>query len=157
MMYDVAVVRYERPFESLEKAVDLAGGFGDVSRGSKVFIKPNFCMWREGVDFPKYGVLTTARLIEDTVVLLKEYGVEDITIAEGIVEAERKAEPTLQLVARGMGLDILAKRYGVKTIDVLRGSFTKVSADGVTLSVNKDILDADCVVNIPVLKTHSQS
>ena len=66
-MYDVAVVTYEKPFESLKKAVDLAGGLGDVSAGSKVVIKPNICVWYEGADFPKYGVLTTARLIEDMV------------------------------------------------------------------------------------------
>jgi uncharacterized protein (DUF362 family) len=156
-MYDVAVVNYERPLESLRKAVDLAGGLGDVSRDSKVFIKPNFCLWHEGVDFPKYGVLTTARMIEDMVVLLKEHGVKDITIVEGIVEIERSTESTLQLVAKGMGLDILAERYGVKMIDVMKGSFTKVTAGDVTLSVNSDILDADYVINMPVLKTHTQA
>ena len=157
MMYDVAVVNYERPLESLRKAVDLAGGLGDVSRDSKVFIKPNFCLWHEGVDFPKYGVLTTARMIEDMVILLKEHGVKDITMLEGIVEIERSTESTLQLVAKGMGLDILAERYGVKMIDVMKGSFAKVTAGDVTLSVNRDILDADYVINMPVLKTHTQA
>ncbi len=156
-MHDVAVVRYEKPFESLRKAVDLAGGLGDVSRDSKVFIKPNFCLWHEGVSFPKYGVLTTARMIEDMVILLKEHEVRDITILEGIVEAERKSESVLQLVAKGMGLDVLAERYGVKIIDVLRGSFAKVTAGDVTLSVNRDLLDADYVINMPVLKTHTQA
>jgi len=157
MMYDVAVVKYEKPFESLRKAVNLAGGLGDVSRDSKVFIKPNFCLWHEGVNFPKYGVLTTARMIEDMVILLKEHGVKDITMLEGIVEVERKSESVLQLVAKGMGLDVLAERYGVKIIDVLRGSFSKVTAGDVTLSVNRELLDADYVINMPVLKTHTQA
>lgn len=157
MMYDVAVVRYEKPFESLKKAVDLAGGLGGISRDSKVFIKPNFCLWHEGASFPKYGVLTTAQMIEDIVVLLKEHEVRDITILEGIVEVERKSESTLQLVAKGMGLDVLVERYGVKIIDVLRGSFTKVTAGDVTLSVNSDVLAADYVINMPVLKTHTQA
>jgi uncharacterized protein (DUF362 family) len=156
-MYDVAVVKYEKPVESLKKVVDLAGGLGDISGGSKVFIKPNFVMWVEGVNFPKYGILTTARLIEDTVILLKEHGAQDITIVEGIVEMEKKSASLLQLAAKGMGLDILAKRYGVKLIDVHRGAFTKVTAGDVKLSVNADILDADYIVNIPVLKTHNQS
>jgi uncharacterized protein (DUF362 family) len=157
MMYDVAVVNYERPLESLRKAVDLAGGLGGLSRDSKVFIKPNFCLWHEGVDFPKYGVLTTARMIEDMVVLLKEHGVKDITILEGVIEIEKGSESVLQLVAKGMGLDILAERYGVKMIDVLKGSFARVTAGDVTLSVNRDLLDADYVINMPVLKTHTQA
>ena len=157
MMYDVAVVNYERPLESLREAVDLAGGLGGLSRDSRVFIKPNFCLWHEGVDFPKYGVLTTARMIEDMVILLKEHGVKDITILEGVIEIERGPESVLQLVAKGMGLDILAERYGVKMIDVLKGSFARVTAGDVTLSVNRDLLDADYVINMPVLKTHTQA
>ncbi|HEY48587.1 MAG TPA: DUF362 domain-containing protein [Dehalococcoidia bacterium] len=156
-MHDVAIVKYEKPLESLRRAVDLVGGLGDVSRSSKVFIKPNLCLWHEGVNFPKYGILTTARLVEDIVVLLKEYGVEDITIAEGMIEIEKRPESTLQLLAKGMGLDLLAQRYGVKIIDVMRSSFAKVTAGDVTLSVNRDILDADYVINIPVLKSHSQT
>ncbi|MEE8374175.1 MAG: DUF362 domain-containing protein [Dehalococcoidia bacterium] len=157
MMYDVAVVKYEKPLESLRRAVDLAGGLGDVSGGSKVFIKPNFCIWHEGVAFPKYGVLTTARLIEDMVILLKERGASDITIGEGVAEYVTKSdsESTFHLIAKGMGLDILRDRYGVALIDVHRSPFSKVSADGVTLSVNKDFLDADYTVNMPVLKTHA--
>jgi len=156
-VYDVAVVKYEKPFESLRKAVDLAGGLGDVSGGSKVVIKPNLVLWLEGVDFLKYGVLTTARLIEDIIILLKEHGAEDIAIVEGILELEKESESLLQLAAKGMGLDILAERYGVKIIDVHKGSFAKVTAGDVTLSVNTDILDADYVINMPVLKTHSQA
>lgn len=156
-MYDVAVVKYEKPFESLKKAVDLAGGLGDVSAGSKVVIKPNICGWYEGVDFPKYGVLTTARLIEDVVILLGEYGVKDITIVEGVVEFEKESESLLQLAAKGMGLDILSERYGVKIIDVHKAPFTKVTAGNVRLSVNTNILDADYVIDMPVLKTHDQA
>ncbi|UCC59293.1 MAG: DUF362 domain-containing protein [Dehalococcoidia bacterium] len=156
-MYDVAVVRYERPLESLREAVELAGGLESISRDSKVFIKPNFCQWYEGVSFPKYGVLTTARLIEDMVLLLKERDVTDITLVEGVVEIERKPESMLQKVARGMGLDILANRYGMKMIDVLRSPSARVTAGGVTISVNRDVLQADHLINMPVLKTHSQT
>ncbi|MFQ5925150.1 MAG: DUF362 domain-containing protein [Dehalococcoidia bacterium] len=156
-MYDVAVVKYEKPFESLKKAVALAGGLGDVSAGSKVVIKPNICGWYEGVDFPKYGVLTTTRLIEDVVILLGEYGVKDISIVEGVTESEKESKSLLQLAAKGMGLDILSGRYGVKIIDVHKAPFTKVTAGNVRLSVNTNILDADYVIDMPVLKTHDQA
>jgi len=156
-MYDVAVVKYEKPLESLKKAVDLAGGLGDVSGASKVCIKPNIAFWYEGVNFPKYGVLTTARLIEDMVILLKEHGAKDIAIVEGVVEFEKESESLLKLAAKGMGLDILTQRYGVELIDVHKGSFKKVTAGDVSLSINTDILEADYIVNMPVLKTHNQT
>ena len=156
-MHDVAVVRYEKPLESLRKVVTLVGGLKDISSSSKVFLKPNFCVWHDEADFPKYGVITTARLIEDIVILLREHGVKDITLVEGVVEIEKRTESTLERVAQGMGLDILAKRYGVKIVDALRGSFTKVAAGDVTFSVNKDILEADFIINMAALKTHTQT
>jgi uncharacterized protein (DUF362 family) len=156
-MHDVAVVRYEKPLESLRKAVNLAGGLGAITGDSKVCIKPNFCQWFDGVNFPKYGVLTTARLIEDMVILLKEQGADDIYIVEGAVEIEKKRESTIEQVVRGMGLNLLTERYGVAIKDALRGSFTRVTAGDVTLSVNEDILAADFIINMPVLKTHSQT
>ena len=44
IMYDVSVIKYEAPLESLKKAVDLVNGLEGVSSTTKVFVKPNF--WR---------------------------------------------------------------------------------------------------------------
>ena len=135
--------------------MDLAGGFGGLSASSRVIIKPNVCFWHEGVNFPKYGVLTTARLIEDTVVLLKEHGVNDIALLEGVTENERGAEPQFQLAAKAMGFDILTQRYGVNILDAHQRPFTKCIAGEATFSVSTDVMEADYIVNMPVLKTHS--
>jgi len=156
-MYEVAVVPYERPHDSFKKAINLCDGFQGLRAGSKVFIKPNLVVWHKGIDFPKYGVLTTARLIEDCVMLLNGYGITSITIVEGAVELEKESESMVQLAAQGMGLNKLSKRYGVKIIDVLKGSFVQVTVDDVELSINRDILDGDFIINMPVMKTHSQA
>ena len=150
-MYDVAIVKYKEGVESLKNAINLVGGLQGFSRDSKIVIKPNLVQWYEGVDFPKYGVLTTARLIEELVILLKEYGVQHISLVEG------PGEGILQPVASGMRLDLLAERYGVKLVDVFEDSFTKVTAGDVTLFASKTILDADHLIDMPVLKTHTQA
>ena len=157
-MYSVAVVKYERPFDSLKQAVELCGGFGDLSVNSKVFIKPNIVVWHEEVNFPKYGVLTTSRLIEDMVRLLNEQGVTDISVVEGIVEAEKSPKrSTLEIAAKGLGLDLLRDRYGVKFVDVMKSRFTKILVNGHQILVNADISEADYVIDMPVLKTHTQA
>lgn len=156
-MFEVAVIRYEKPYDSLKKVIDLCGGFEKLSKDSKVFIKPNLVVWHKGVNFPKYGVLTTGRLIEDCVVLLKEYGVGNITIGEGAVELEKKSESMVDLAVKGMGLEMLTKRYGVKIIDVLKSQFVKVAIDDVKLSINKEVMESDFLIDMPVLKTHSQA
>ncbi len=157
-MYDVAVVKYSRPYESLKQAVELCGAIGDIRSGSKVCIKPNIVSWYEGVNFPKYGVLTTSRLIEDMVRLLMEHGVTDISIVEGMVWSGQNLKPSiLEMACRGLGLDLLKDRYGVKIIDVMKGSFTKIPVDDKKVSVSSDILEADYVIDMPVLKTHTQT
>ncbi len=155
-MYNVAVVKYEKPYESLKQAIDTAGGLGEISDNSKVIIKPNIVVWTIGTNFPKFGVITTARMIEDIVIILNEHGVRDLTLVEGIVEQEKNSESLLPLAAKGMGLDTLTKRYGLKFIDVNKGNFTRVTLGDVKLSVNSDIFEADYIIDMPVMKTHSQ-
>ncbi|PKN24147.1 MAG: hypothetical protein CVU64_22775, partial [Deltaproteobacteria bacterium HGW-Deltaproteobacteria-21] len=90
----VAIVRYENPFDSVRKAVELSGGLDNLPSRAKVFIKPNLVFWTKEVVFPKWGVLTTSRVIEDMIVLLKERGIDDIVIGEGIVTWDSKDKET---------------------------------------------------------------
>jgi len=156
-MHRVALVKYSKPLESLRKAVALCDGFSTLASTDKVFIKPNLVVWLEGVNFPKFGVLTTARMIEDMVVLLKEQGVGDITLVEGAVEYEKGGESLLVQAARGMNLNKLTNKYGVKFLDVHRSPFQKMEVDGLKFSVNQEALSADFFIDLPVLKTHTQS
>jgi uncharacterized protein (DUF362 family) len=156
-MYDVATVRYEKPLQSLQKAIELCGGFSGLSAGDRVFIKPNLVIWLEGVHFPRYGVLTTARMIEDMVILLSEQGIHDITLVEGSVEYEKGGKPMVGQAVRGMNLSKLCKKYGMKVLDVHRGSFRNMQVDGLKFAVSDSIFSADYIIDMPVLKTHSQS
>jgi uncharacterized protein (DUF362 family) len=81
----VAVVCYEAPERSVRRAVELCRGLDHLPARAKVFIKPNIVFWTRAVPFPKWGVITTTRIVEDAVRLLKERGVDDITIGEGTV------------------------------------------------------------------------
>ncbi len=155
-MYKVGLVKYTTPYESLKRAIDLAGGIGEISENSKVFIKPNFVVWYDGVPFPKYGALTSARMIEDLIILLNEHGITNLTLIEGIAKIDENSNSLLNLATKAMGLDSLTKKYGLKMIDVHNSNFTDIELDEITLSVNSDILNADHIINMPVLKTHSQ-
>lgn len=153
----VAIVRYEKPLESVRKAVELCGGLDHMPAKAKVFIKPNIVFWTRKVVFPKWGVITTSRMIEDIVVLLKEQGIDDITIGEGIV-GQIKDKETPAHAFESLGYNLLNKRYGVKAVNVFEREFREVDlGNGETLNFNADILDSDFVVDIPVLKTHAQT
>ena len=153
----VSIVRYEKPLESVRRAVDLSNGLENLRPNSKVFIKPNIVFWTSKIAFPKWGVITTSRVVHDMVVLLKERGIDDITIGEGTVVHDPKDRATAAHSHETLGYNVLKKRYGVKVIDIFSRPFEKVDlGDGMELKFNTDILHTDFVVNVPVLKTHAQ-
>jgi uncharacterized protein (DUF362 family) len=154
----VALVQYEKPLESVRKVVDLSQGLEKLPPSAKVFIKPNIVFWTRKVAFPKWGVITTSRVVEDMVVLLKERGVSEITIGEGTVVFDPKDKETALHSFEYLGYNVLRDRYGVKSVNVFERPFEKLDlGDGVVLKFSKEILDSDFVVNIPVLKTHAQA
>jgi len=155
---NVALVRYETPLESVRKAVDLCGGLDHLPPKARVFIKPNIVFWAHTAQFPKWGVITTSRVLEDMVTLLRERGIDDITIGEGIVLLDPKDKESAPAAFEGLGYNVLKQRYGVKSISIYERPFEKTDlGDGVELNFNADFLNSDFVVNIPVMKTHAQT
>jgi uncharacterized protein (DUF362 family) len=156
--FPVAIVRYEKPLESVRKAVEFSKGLVNLPPNPRVFIKPNIVFWTKAVPFPKWGVITTSRVVEDMVVILKEQGVDDITIGEGTVTLKPKDWETPAHAFETLGYNTLKKRYGVKCINIFERAFEKVDlGEGVVLNFNSDILGSDFVVDLPVLKTHNQT
>ena len=156
--YRVAVVRYEKPLESVRKAVDLSCGLDHLPSNARVFIKPNIVFWTRVVPFPKWGVITTSRTVEDMVILLKERGIDDITIGEGMVLGDYKDTQTPSHAFEYLGYGILKKRYGVKYFNIFERPFEKQNlGDGVAMRFNTDIINSDFVVDLPVLKCHNQT
>jgi uncharacterized protein (DUF362 family) len=154
----VAIVRFEKPLESVRRAVDLSHGLDHLPNKANAFIKPNIVFWTSTTPFPKWGVVTTSRVVEDMVTLLKERGIDEITIVEGIRTHDPKDRETPAHAFESLGYHVLKSRYGVKVLNVFERPFKKLDLGaGVVLNFNEDILQSDFVVNLPVLKTHSQA
>ena len=156
--FTAAIVRYETPGESVRQAVALSRGLDRLPARARVFIKPNIVFWTRVVPFPKWGVITTSRVVEDMVILLKEQGIDHITIGEGTVTMNPKDRQTPAHAFETLGYRALEKRYGVRCLNVFERPFRKVDlGEGIVLHFNQDILDSDFVVDLPVLKTHNQA
>jgi len=154
----VSIVRYEKPEESVRKAVEMSKGLDHLPDKARVFIKPNIVFWTKEVNFPKWGVITTSRAIEDMVILLKERGIDDITIGEGIILGSAKDTETPAHAFETLGYNKLKEKYGVKSINTFDRPFEEVDlGDDVVLNMNEDILHSDFVVNIPAMKAHNQT
>jgi uncharacterized protein (DUF362 family) len=155
---DVAVVRFDEPRESVRRAVALSRGLDHLPARAKVFIKPNIVFWTHAVPFPKWGVVSTSRVVEDIVVLLKGRGIDDITIGEGTVTIRAGDRQTADHAFETLGYGVLKRKYGVRSVNIFERPFRKVDVgDGFELSFNADAMDSDFIVNLPVLKSHNQT
>ncbi|MHA1193242.1 MAG: DUF362 domain-containing protein [Promethearchaeota archaeon] len=148
----VSVVKYEEPLESVRKVIELSNLFNDLPKDAKIFIKPNIVYWSTG-PHPKWGVITTSRVMEDVVTILKEQGINDITIGEGFGSVE-----AAQDAFKKLGYNDLKERFGVKLINTNDRPYEKIDM-GCDFLVNfaSDPLKADYIISLPVLKTHSQA
>ncbi|MBW1712101.1 MAG: DUF362 domain-containing protein, partial [Deltaproteobacteria bacterium] len=154
----VALVRYEEPRASVRLAVDLCRGLDGLEPGARVFVKPNVVFWTRAAAFPKWGVITTSRLVEEAVVLLKERGAGQIIIGEGLVTFKPNDMKTPAQAFESLGYNKLQKRFGVKVFNLSQRPFERIDlGQGLALNFNTDILHSDFVVNLPVLKTHVQT
>ena len=152
----VSIVKYEKPLESVRKAVDLCKGLDHLPSKAIVFIKPNIVFSTKAVAFPKWGVITTSRVIEDVVMLLRERGIDDITIGEGMVLSRVKDKETPAHAFETLGYNTLKKRFGVKAMNVFEGELEKVDlGDGIELTFSSQIIHSDFVVDIPAIKTNN--
>lgn len=154
----VSLVAYEKPFDSVRRAVRTAGGLDHLPAGARVFIKPNIVFWNRAANFPKWGVITTSRVVQDVVRLLRDHGITDITIGEGIVTPQPNDRQTPAHAFASLGYTKLARRYGVKVINTFEHPFERLdTGNGPPLEFSSPFMAADFIVNLPVLKTHCQT
>ena len=154
-MNTVAIVKYDQTANPLRRAIELCDGFEQLKTSDKVLIKPN-AAGGLGKGQSPYGVVTTAMVMEDLVGLLREYGCANITIGEGPIllpefrwDAERAYERS--------GMWALSEKLGVPLVDFNEEEFVKVDLEGKSAKLSKRCLEADFLINVPVLKTHRQA
>jgi uncharacterized protein (DUF362 family) len=109
-------------------------------------------------DYPKYGVVTTSRVVEDTIIALKDIGIKDITMGEGIVTSNPKDYELARHAFESLGYNQFKKKYGIEVINVFERPFEKINLGrDITLNFNIDAVNCDAIISLPVLKTHSEA
>ena len=68
---NVAILKFKRNNGTVKKAVESVDAFEHLPGNAKVVIKPNIVVWLDSPN-PKWGVITTSVIMEETVILLKE-------------------------------------------------------------------------------------
>ncbi len=137
--------------EHLHHSLELLGGVGAFAqKGARVMLKPNIGT----ITSPAEARNTDPRVIEAVILLLREFGITDILIAESsIVGVDTRA------AFAAMGLERIARQYNVELCDLNREPFvTKEVPNPLLLSsisISERLESIDTLVNLPKLKTIS--
>jgi uncharacterized protein (DUF362 family) len=151
----VALVKYDQTPNALRKALELCDGFEKLKTTDRVLIKPNAGQGLKRTQ-PPNGVVTTTAVLGDLIGLLRDYGCSDITIGEGpILLPEFRWDPARAF--EWSGIKQLAQELGVNLVDFNEGEFARFVMGGKRVEVSKAALEADFLINVPVLKAHRQS
>ncbi|MFZ5642189.1 MAG: DUF362 domain-containing protein [Bacillota bacterium] len=149
----VSVVTYSDPYQTLREAIDLCGGLKDFSKSDKILIKPNLVSWDFELPFPPYGVVTTSSVMFALVRILNEEGFSKITIGEAPLNLHKAMG---RAIFKILGYEKLQEKYGVELVDFNEEKFEEVDFGNFKLSIAQRALEADRIINLPVLKTHNQ-
>jgi len=153
--FPVSIVKVDDVYLSLQESLSLSDGLAGLSINDRILIKPNIVSWDFNLPFPPFGVVTTSAVISALVRILFEKGFKDLTIGEGAV-TNGKSEG--YAVFEALGYKTLQERYGVKVIDFNQDEFVPTDyGNGFKLDIAKKALEADKIINVPVLKTHNQA
>ncbi|TGE33576.1 DUF362 domain-containing protein [Desulfosporosinus sp. Sb-LF] len=151
----VSIVKVIEVYESLQESLKLSNGLAGLNANDRILIKPNIVSWDFDLPFPPYGVVTTSIVIGALVRVLAEHGFSNLTIGEGALPT---LNPQADTVYEALGYRKLQERYGVKLVDFNQGEFVPTDyGDGFKLDIAKQALEADKIINVPVLKTHNQA
>lgn len=149
----VSVVNFGDPYQSVRKALELSRGLEVIGKSDSILIKPNLVAWDFDLPFPPYGVVTTSAVIFALVRILAEEGYSRITIGEGPLMIPKTIG---QAIFEVLGYQQLKERYGVELVDFNEGRFQEVDFGDFRLDVAEKALEAQSIINVPVLKTHNQ-
>lgn len=171
----VSIIKRERipgtPIDYDQKSVDvikemvreginyLGGTKKFVHSGDKVLIKPNV-FWTKG---PETALNTDPRVVEAIIRLIREEvpRVKKISIWENCAMNHQVRGVTTFDCYKAAHIDDVANRTGVELLDGETGPSVRMGIPGArTLlyaDISKSLMEADCYISVPKLKTHSQT
>lgn len=148
----VSIVRVNDVKESVKMAIELTGGL-KIKEGDVIVVKPN----TKSPSPPGYGIVTDPRVVEECVNLAFQYGAKKVKIAEGASYPSGSYDTISSFLAAGI-TEIAQKWDNVELVDL--NSYDSLDLDiknGLILDwvrVGRSVIEADVVINVPVLKTH---
>jgi len=142
-----SIVRVTEPGPAVREAVSLIGGMGRIVRqGESVLIKPNLS-WRGGLS-------TRPSVCKALAEMALEAGASEVIIGEGMLGM---SGPTPEHFEK-LGYTRIAGELGIRLLNLNECEPVEVEIPEAQVAervkVSRPVLETDCLINVPVMKTH---
>ncbi|MBC8531434.1 DUF362 domain-containing protein [Gehongia tenuis] len=131
-----------------KRLLEAAGAGSHFSPGMRVALKPNLVVAKPASS----GATTHPEVVAGVIEFLQDLGLKNIEIMESSWVGEGTAR-----AFKAAGYEQLSERYGVPLIDLKKVPVRAFEAGGETYQICKPVLEADALINLPVLKAHCQT
>lgn len=128
--------------------MESAGAACKIPSGASVALKPNLVVAAS----PETGATTHAGVLSGAIEYLRDHGFRDISIIEGSWVGDDTGR-----AFRAAGYEAVGKKYGVPLFDLKRDKTRRVDTPLRPMDICCRALDADYLINLPVLKGHCQT
>ena len=136
------------PHEMTKKLLEASNAVSLVPSNGNVALKPNLVISGK----PENGATTHSGVLSGCIEYFQEHNVKNISIIEGSWIAADTARSM-----RVAGYDSVCEEYNVPFYDLKRDKTRDIDSPIGKISVCTRALDADLLVNLPVLKGHCQT
>lgn len=119
-----------------------------IPAGASVALKPNLVVTGR----PERGATTHAGVLSGCIEYLQSHGFRDVSVIEGSWVGDNTGR-----AMRTAGYDEVCRRYGVPFYDLKSDKTRSVGTPLRPMDVCCRALDADLLINLPVLKGHCQT
>ena len=153
----VAITKYDGSLNSIKNGIERINGLQGLKPSDNILIKPNI-VWGAGGSkkIPKFGFITTSRIVEGIVAHLKEMGFDRISIGEGAIANDEVGSDTMRGFAWS-GIKRATQKYSIKLVDFNKEPYVKVELGQSKVDIAKAVLETDFLIDVPVLKTHAMT
>lgn len=154
----IVKVHHSQVDEAVQRAVDLVQGVSVVKPGDRVLIKPNLVKPSPAGS----GIITDPRITEAVARLVLGQNPGQVTIGEGSsVGYDFPGQVDSLTAMEASGTADVARRLDLPMVDLNRDEVVEVHAEDAyvmhTFGVAKTAYEADVIIDLPVLKTHSRT
>ena len=134
---------------AVQELVSAVGGMGSfVQPGERVLIKPNLLMPKE----PDAAVTTHPALVAAAIRLVKAAGATPV-----VGDSPGLVTHGIENVWRETGMSQVCEEAGVQLVSFEAAGAERVTIGARVLHISKVVSDADVVISLPKLKTHSMT